>query len=171
MASTCNNDGDKAREEDVDNTTSINLQDVVAAENDTSSGRYNYPNYTIDTDNNDTTDITTNPNPNRKAIGGRKAAIHRIMSACSKGRYQSFAELDQLTIERGKNTVFHGFQEGPLIFPPTYKYQPGTDIYESRGDKKLRAPAWCDRVLWKVSKEDKSAVTLLHYGRAEVRTV
>lgn len=40
------------------------------------------------------------------------------------------------------------FEEGPLTFKPTYKYQPGTDLYEQRPDKKLRAPAWCDRILW-----------------------
>jgi len=38
---------------------------------------------------------------------------------------------------------------GPLTFDPTYKYQPGTDVYDTRPDKKIRAPAWCDRVLWK----------------------
>jgi hypothetical protein len=160
-------DGDDADSEN-NSSTVFNLRDI---DNDSSKDRYNYHNL----NNNTTTEMIANSNPetnrNSKAatIGSKKADIHRIMSACSKGRFQSFAELDQLTIERRKNTVFHGFQEGPLVFPPTYKYQPGTEVYESRGDKKLRAPAWCDRVLWKVSKEEKSAVTLLHYGRAEVR--
>jgi phosphatidylinositol-bisphosphatase len=44
--------------------------------------------------------------------------------------------------------LFLDFEEGPLTFKPTYKYQPGTDLYEQRPDKKLRAPAWCDRILW-----------------------
>jgi len=32
---------------------------------------------------------------------------------------------DQLHLERNKKNVFHGFNEGLLSFPPTYKYQPG----------------------------------------------
>lgn len=58
---------------------------------------------------------------------------------------------DQLNIEHKRGAVFQNFSEGRLNFPPTYKYQPGTDKYETRAEKKLRAPAWCDRVLWKCS--------------------
>jgi phosphatidylinositol-bisphosphatase len=45
--------------------------------------------------------------------------------------------------------VFEGFLEGQLDFAPTYKYQPGTSVYDTRPDKKVRCPAWCDRVLWR----------------------
>ncbi|KAG2947574.1 hypothetical protein PC129_g5361 [Phytophthora cactorum] len=65
---------------------------------------------------------------------------------------QSLNELmqhDQLTKERRAGRVLRGFEEGPLAFPPTYKFQAGTSEYEKRPEKKLRAPAWCDRVLWK----------------------
>tara|TARA_B110000971_G_scaffold45888_1_gene45943 strand:+ start:140 stop:676 length:537 start_codon:yes stop_codon:yes gene_type:complete len=55
---------------------------------------------------------------------------------------------DQLNIERGNGNVFQGFSEGEIDFLPTYKYQTNTDLYECRPDKKLRAPAWCDRVLF-----------------------
>lgn len=41
----------------------------------------------------------------------------------------------------------------------------GTDLYETRADKKLRAPAWCDRVLWKSTRVDRD-VTMLHYRSA-----
>jgi len=50
------------------------------------------------------------------------------------------------------------YAEGPLDFGPTYKYQPGTDLYEQREDKKKRVPAWyvypnyqrlqLDRLIW-----------------------
>ncbi len=63
---------------------------------------------------------------------------------------RQLSAIDQLNLERSKpNGPFPGFCEGPLLFKPTYKYQPGTaDTFDTRNPKKLRAPAWCDRVLW-----------------------
>eukprot|EP00601_Ochromonadales_sp_CCMP2298_P007240 CAMPEP_0173198448 /NCGR_PEP_ID=MMETSP1141-20130122/16691_1 /TAXON_ID=483371 /ORGANISM="non described non described, Strain CCMP2298" /LENGTH=254 /DNA_ID=CAMNT_0014123239 /DNA_START=218 /DNA_END=982 /DNA_ORIENTATION=- len=58
------------------------------------------------------------------------------------------AACDQLSRERKKG-VFEGFSEGPLNFPPTYKFIPGTEEYDQRAEKKMRVPAWCDRVLWR----------------------
>ena len=34
---------------------------------------------------------------------------------------------DQLNLERQRGTVFADFEEGVLNFPPTYKYEAGTD--------------------------------------------
>ncbi|RLN14207.1 hypothetical protein BBJ28_00004768 [Nothophytophthora sp. Chile5] len=64
-------------------------------------------------------------------------------------RLAQLVQHDQLTIERKRGNVLKGFEEGELRFPPTYKFQAGTSEYEKRPEKKLRAPAWCDRVLWK----------------------
>jgi phosphatidylinositol-bisphosphatase len=58
---------------------------------------------------------------------------------------------DQLNIERSAGRSFQGFVEGPLTFRPTYKFQQGTSHYEQRAEKKLRAPAWCDRILWRTN--------------------
>jgi inositol polyphosphate 5-phosphatase INPP5B/F len=67
-------------------------------------------------------------------------------------------ENDQLNVERENGNVFQGFQEGfgdeVPPFEPTYKFQPKTSLYERRPDKKLRAPAWCDRILWLAKKFD-----------------
>jgi len=55
-------------------------------------------------------------------------------------------------VEREAGNVFVGFKEGfegeTPPFEPTYKFQPKTSLYERRPDKKFRAPAWCDRILW-----------------------
>lgn len=39
--------------------------------------------------------------------------------------WETLRASDQLQLERAKQNVFHGFKEGLLSFPPTYKYQPG----------------------------------------------
>lgn len=82
-----------------------------------------------------------------------------------KNALETLRPLDQLNIERKEGRVFEGFEEGILNFPPTYKYQPGTDIYEQRPEKKLRAPAWCDRILWQA--QEPAHVQQLTYKRSE----
>lgn len=74
---------------------------------------------------------------------------------------------DQLNNERMKGNVFQNFSEGELNFGPTYKFQPGTGEYDRRPEKKIRAPAWCDRILWR-EHTSLDAVTQLAYLRAEL---
>lgn len=56
---------------------------------------------------------------------------------------------DQLSREAEKGEIFHGFCEGPLSFRPTYKYDIGTDDYDTSA--KERVPSWTDRILYRVS--------------------
>jgi inositol polyphosphate 5-phosphatase INPP5B/F len=67
-------------------------------------------------------------------------------------------ENDQLNVERKLGNVFQDFREGfngvNPPFEPTYKFQPKTSLYERRPDKKFRAPAWCDRILWHAKNFD-----------------
>jgi hypothetical protein len=37
-------------------------------------------------------------------------------------------------------TAFMGYEEGPLLFPPTYRYNLHSDEYDT--SDKLRIPAW-----------------------------
>uniref|UniRef100_A0A8C6JHZ1 Phosphatidylinositol 4,5-bisphosphate 5-phosphatase A n=2 Tax=Melopsittacus undulatus TaxID=13146 RepID=A0A8C6JHZ1_MELUD len=57
-------------------------------------------------------------------------------------------EKDQLNIAKSSWPVLSGFQEGPLNFPPTFKFDVGTNKYDSSAKK--RKPAWTDRILWKI---------------------
>ena len=54
-----------------------------------------------------------------------------------------------------------GFQEAPLTFLPTYKFDPGTNVYDT--SKKCRIPAWTDRVLWKIPATCDSADVMVEY--------
>lgn len=65
----------------------------------------------------------------------------------ASGDLPSLLARDQLTAERRAGRVFPGFTEAAVTFPPTYKLDPGTDVYDS-GEKR-RIPAWTDRILFK----------------------
>ena len=64
-------------------------------------------------------------------------------------------KFDQLQLEQVKGTAseshLHYFMEAPITFLPSYKFEPNTDDYSDGG--KERAPAWCDRILWRVHKK------------------
>lgn len=59
--------------------------------------------------------------------------------------------------------IFAGFNEGPLIFRPTYKYDNNSEVYDS--SEKQRIPSWTDRVLYK-----GRGISLYKYNRAELMT-
>ncbi|XP_055373061.1 type II inositol 1,4,5-trisphosphate 5-phosphatase [Condylostylus longicornis] len=75
----------------------------------------------------------------------------------------SLFKFDQLRREMAEYNVFKGFTEGKINFRPTYKYDPGTDNWDS--SEKNRAPAWCDRILWKGDKIEQ----LIYNSVMEIR--
>ena len=77
--------------------------------------------------------------------------------------YDALQEQDQLLICRGAGTAFPGYDEGPLVFRPTYKYDNGRDTYDS--SEKQRVPAWTDRILYRPDNLKQRT-----YYRAELKT-
>lgn len=71
-----------------------------------------------------------------------------VKSAIDNNKLSMLWEKDQLNMAKDSETVLEGFQEGPLKFPPTYKFDVGTDTYDTSGKK--RKPAWTDRILWRL---------------------
>lgn len=55
-------------------------------------------------------------------------AKHHIAEA----NYAPVLMYDQLGQQRKAGRVFHGFHEAEIDFKPTYKYDPGTDNWDSR---------------------------------------
>lgn len=83
-------------------------------------------------------------------------------------------EKDQLIVQKQAGSVFNDYNEGGIMFAPTYKYDLFSEDYDT--SEKCRAPAWTDRVLWRRRKmlQDDSVYDwnegrLLYYGRAELK--
>ncbi|XP_078485744.1 inositol polyphosphate 5-phosphatase OCRL isoform X2 [Ciona intestinalis] len=86
-----------------------------------------------------------------------KLPLETVKERIEKGQYEKLKEHDQLTSQRREGNVYPDFEEGDLTFRPTYKYNPGTDEWDT--SEKCRCPAWCDRILWKESAKTKPRKT------------
>ncbi|XP_007896485.2 synaptojanin-2 isoform X1 [Callorhinchus milii] len=69
-----------------------------------------------------------------------------VLQHVKKQDWWSLQAHEQLQQQRAESKIFKGFQEGCIRFAPTYKYDVGTDVYDT--SDKCRTPAWTDRVLW-----------------------
>ncbi|KAL0965597.1 hypothetical protein UPYG_G00283380 [Umbra pygmaea] len=74
--------------------------------------------------------------------------IHVVKSAIDSNKLPLLWERDQLNIAKNSEAILEGFLEGPLRFPPTYKFDVGTHTYDTSSKK--RKPAWTDRILWRL---------------------
>uniref|UniRef100_A0A8C7Y7C4 phosphoinositide 5-phosphatase n=1 Tax=Oryzias sinensis TaxID=183150 RepID=A0A8C7Y7C4_9TELE len=73
--------------------------------------------------------------------------VDGVKELISKKDFETLHSYDQLKKQIDEEAVFVGFEEGDIHFQPTYKYDTGSDNWDS--SEKCRVPAWCDRVLWK----------------------
>ncbi|XP_071790794.1 phosphatidylinositol 4,5-bisphosphate 5-phosphatase A-like [Asterias amurensis] len=94
-------------------------------------------------------------------------SVEAIKFLSSPKKLHVLLEKDQLKLSMRSKISFQGFQEGPVTFIPTYKYDFQTDDFDT--SPKQRSPAWTDRVLWKVhprhvGKETEHCVTLVTYN-------
>ncbi|XP_073338271.1 inositol polyphosphate 5-phosphatase K-like [Pagrus major] len=74
--------------------------------------------------------------------------MHFVRSCINDQKYNLLWSKDQLTIMKMKEQMLQEFDEGPLDFQPTYKFDLNSDTYDSSGKK--RKPAWTDRILWRL---------------------
>ncbi|KAI0515417.1 Endonuclease/exonuclease/phosphatase [Xylaria bambusicola] len=88
-----------------------------------------------------------------------------VVNAVQANNLAKLLERDQLLVARRRNPAFRlrAFDEMPIQFAPTYKYDVGTDNYDT--SEKKRSPAWCDRLLHRGS----GRIQQLDYRRHEVR--
>ncbi|KAG7275114.1 hypothetical protein CRUP_009474 [Coryphaenoides rupestris] len=77
-----------------------------------------------------------------------------VRSCIDKQTYQLLWSMDQLTMMKKKEPLLQEFEEGPLDFQPTYKFDRNSDVYDSSGKK--RKPAWTDRILWRLRPQGET---------------
>lgn len=86
-------------------------------------------------------------------IGDLNSRLHAlpgpsIKESATRGEYDYLLCHDEVRQLMVSGEAFDGFQEQWIAFPPTYKYDRGTDSYDT--SRKRRDPAWCDRILFRV---------------------
>ncbi|OGE54052.1 hypothetical protein PENARI_c006G02834 [Penicillium arizonense] len=85
-----------------------------------------------------------------------------VRDLISQRDYHRLYENDQLNLQMVAGRAFQFYSEGPIEFPPTYKYDVGRDQYDT--SEKARIPAWCDRVLWRGTNLRQT-----HYQTADLK--
>ncbi|KAL6944333.1 hypothetical protein ACO0RG_001069 [Hanseniaspora osmophila] len=73
--------------------------------------------------------------------------VRKMLSDPTSNNIQRLLENDQLNKETRIGRVFDGFKEPSIKFLPTYKYDLGTNMYDT--SEKARTPSWTDRILYK----------------------
>ncbi|KAK8255557.1 SacI homology domain-containing protein [Phyllosticta capitalensis] len=77
-------------------------------------------------------------------IGLRNEEVRKLVEI---GDLETLYANDQLNLQMVHGLTFPFYSEARINFAPTYKYDNGTDRYDT--SEKARIPAWCDRVLMK----------------------
>ncbi|KAF9352760.1 hypothetical protein BGX34_011996 [Mortierella sp. NVP85] len=86
----------------------------------------------------------------------------QVKSYASARNYDALLKHDQLNTQRSLSKAFAEFEEPPITFQPTFKYDVGTDTWDS--SEKRRVPAYTDRVLYRSTKgQAKDHVETLFY--------
>ncbi|XP_036451251.1 inositol polyphosphate 5-phosphatase K [Colossoma macropomum] len=88
--------------------------------------------------------------------------LHFLRSSINSGRFNLLWSKDQLLMMKQKEPLLQQFEEGPLQFKPTYKFDRFSETYDTSPQKtwfgfngKKRKPAWTDRILWRIKPRDE----------------
>ncbi|XP_049619136.1 phosphatidylinositol polyphosphate 5-phosphatase type IV [Syngnathus scovelli] len=85
-------------------------------------------------------------------LGHERASVESIIKRTSGDDMDALMEHDQLSKEMKDGSIFKGFQEANIHFPPTYKFDIGSDVYDSSA--KQRTPSYTDRILFRTRYAD-----------------
>ncbi|XP_074525411.1 phosphatidylinositol polyphosphate 5-phosphatase type IV isoform X2 [Halichoeres trimaculatus] len=85
-------------------------------------------------------------------ISKDRVDVETIINRTVGGDMGPLLEHDQLSKEIKDGSIFKGFQEAPIHFRPTYKFDVGCDIYDTTS--KQRTPSYTDRILFRNRQTD-----------------
>ncbi|XP_061788690.1 phosphatidylinositol polyphosphate 5-phosphatase type IV isoform X1 [Nerophis lumbriciformis] len=85
-------------------------------------------------------------------LGHDRAGVESIIECAAGGDMAALLEHDQLAKEMKDGSIFKGFQEARIHFLPTYKFDIGTDVYDTT--TKQRTPSYTDRILFRTRYVD-----------------
>ena len=69
-----------------------------------------------------------------------------VKSLVEKRDFEEILQADQLLRQQKEGKAFVEFKEAKINFPPSYKYDVGTNNFDS--SEKRRVPSYCDRILY-----------------------
>ncbi|KAJ6653312.1 hypothetical protein lerEdw1_009341 [Lerista edwardsae] len=85
-------------------------------------------------------------------LSEEREVVEQILSQGPETDVSRLLKYDQLTQEMEKGSIFKGFQEPPIGFRPSYKFDVGRDTYDTTS--KQRTPSYTDRVIYRSRHKD-----------------
>ncbi|XP_063000791.1 phosphatidylinositol polyphosphate 5-phosphatase type IV [Elgaria multicarinata webbii] len=86
-------------------------------------------------------------------LNENREMVEQILNQGKETDMAKLLQHDQLMREMGNGTVFKGFQEAPILFRPSYKFDVGRDTYDTTS--KQRTPSYTDRVIYRSRHKDE----------------
>ncbi|XP_054895949.1 phosphatidylinositol polyphosphate 5-phosphatase type IV isoform X1 [Poeciliopsis prolifica] len=100
-------------------------------------------------------------------LGKDRAEVEAIMKRTVGGDMSPLLEHDQLSNQMKDGSIFKGFQEAPVHFFPTYKFDIGCDNYDTTS--KQRTPSYTDRVVFR-SRQANDIRVLKYSSCSSIKT-
>jgi len=95
---------------------------------------------------------------------------HTAKMLISNQQYKDLLTYDQFIKARHVNSSLIEFKEGNINFDPTYKYDVGTNTYDT--SKKKRVPAWCDRILFRKTEDIETiCYNIVNYTQSDHKPI
>lgn len=85
-------------------------------------------------------------------LSEEREVVEQILSQGPDTDVSKLLPYDQLTKEMDNGSIFKGFQEPPICFRPSYKFDVGQDTYDTTS--KQRTPSYTDRVIYRSRHKD-----------------